>query len=59
MDYFINTRLLSNPLNWLSIGAMLLIIAACAIAVMTRVYHNNIASIVPDDGTSMNIQPEN
>lgn len=56
MDSFINVALLSNPKNWLTISAMLLIVAFSAIAIQSRMMHSD--AITPDDGTTQNVQPE-
>lgn len=48
MDWIVNTRLLSNPLNWLSIGAMLLLVVFAAIAI----YSHFIASTMDADNSA-------
>lgn len=36
MDYIININLLRNPANWLTIGAMLLLVGVAALAIHSR-----------------------
>lgn len=36
MDWIVNTRLLANPMNWFSIGAMLLLVLVTFIAIRSH-----------------------
>lgn len=46
MDFLINTRLLGNPMNWFSIGVMLLLVFVAFIAIRS---HWNASSTVAVD----------
>lgn len=54
MDKFINTSILRNPLNWISIGAMIILVAAAGFVIYSRIKSGN-AEI--NDGAS-NLSPE-
>lgn len=57
MNWLINTRLLSNPVNWLTIGAMLLLVAFGALAIYSR-FHSTKVSAPSSDGPAVEYAKE-
>ncbi len=57
MNWIVNTRLLANPLNWFSIGVMLLLVAFGAMAIYSR-YHSSTTSAPDSDGPAVELAKE-
>lgn len=53
MDWIVNTRLLSNPMNWFSIAAMLVLTGLMAVAIHSRIRAtSSIAADLPDNAAA-------
>lgn len=58
MDFLINTRLLSNPMNWFSIGAMLLLVLAAFIAIRSHWASSSTVAVESPDNPAAAFAPE-
>lgn len=58
MDWIINTRLLSNPMNWVSIGVMLILVLVAYIAIRSRVAASSTVAVESPDNPAAALAPE-